>query len=247
MSTELARVGAFIAHYASEYYDPVKAHEYYLRNRELKGRQSTKGLSDTQKQGLSYAKNQIAERQTADIQSAAEARQAAVEQLRATAQAAREELGTKLQALFESINNKQTEAVDKLYSDKKDKSAEIREAAAQKIAALPPIPKGVSDEQRAKLVARRAQEIADINGSAWDDLVSLAVKSKADHEAILTSTDNQREEAKSQATASRDLVSAGLKAAVDKARTDYEARREQIKADYEATAQREYDAIRTRV
>lgn len=26
----------YLAHYASKYYDPVKAHEYYLRTRELK-------------------------------------------------------------------------------------------------------------------------------------------------------------------------------------------------------------------
>ena len=28
-----------LQHYASPYYDPVKAHEYYMRTRELKGRQ----------------------------------------------------------------------------------------------------------------------------------------------------------------------------------------------------------------
>lgn len=29
-----------IYHYASKYYDPVKAHEYYMQRRELKGRAS---------------------------------------------------------------------------------------------------------------------------------------------------------------------------------------------------------------
>ena len=28
----------YLAHYASPYYDPAKAHEYYMRTRELKGR-----------------------------------------------------------------------------------------------------------------------------------------------------------------------------------------------------------------
>ena len=27
-----------ILHYASPYYDPVKAHEYYMKHRQLKGR-----------------------------------------------------------------------------------------------------------------------------------------------------------------------------------------------------------------
>lgn len=36
----------YLAHYASPYYDPVKAHEYYMKNRELVGRKSTTGLND---------------------------------------------------------------------------------------------------------------------------------------------------------------------------------------------------------
>lgn len=36
----------YLIHYASPYYDPVKAHEYYMKNRELKGRTSTKGFTD---------------------------------------------------------------------------------------------------------------------------------------------------------------------------------------------------------
>ena len=35
-----------LQHYASPYYDPVKAHEYYMRTRELKGRRSVQKLSD---------------------------------------------------------------------------------------------------------------------------------------------------------------------------------------------------------
>lgn len=38
-----------LMHYASANYDPVKAHEYYIRNRDLKGKaKSTKGLSEKQ-------------------------------------------------------------------------------------------------------------------------------------------------------------------------------------------------------
>ena len=30
-------IDELLQHYASPYYDPVKAHEYYMRTRELKG------------------------------------------------------------------------------------------------------------------------------------------------------------------------------------------------------------------
>ena len=49
-----------LAHYASPYYDPVKAHEYYMRTRELKGRKaSTAGLNDEGKGAAAYVKGQI--------------------------------------------------------------------------------------------------------------------------------------------------------------------------------------------
>lgn len=46
---------AVLRHYASPYYDPQKAHEYYMRTRELKGR-STTSLNDEGKKILSYTK-----------------------------------------------------------------------------------------------------------------------------------------------------------------------------------------------
>ena len=40
-------------------YDPQKAHEYYEKHKKLKGRRSTKGFSDTQKEQYAYAKDQL--------------------------------------------------------------------------------------------------------------------------------------------------------------------------------------------
>lgn len=48
-----------LQHYASPYYDPVKAHEYYMRTRELKGRRSVQKLSDEGKKVWAYTKNEI--------------------------------------------------------------------------------------------------------------------------------------------------------------------------------------------
>jgi hypothetical protein len=49
---------------ASVDYDPKKAHEYYMKHRKLKGRKrSTKGFSESQKEQLVYAKDQIKKQQ----------------------------------------------------------------------------------------------------------------------------------------------------------------------------------------
>lgn len=50
-----------IRHYASPYYDPVKAHEYYEEHKKLKGRTSTAGLNDTGKEAARYVKNSLNE------------------------------------------------------------------------------------------------------------------------------------------------------------------------------------------
>src|SRR5215212_8902743 len=101
-------VDEFLAHYASQYYDPAKAHEYYLRNRELKGRQSTKGMSDTQRQAWSYTKNQIVLARKADLEGASEAQKTFLQQAREQAKALREEISAKMKDLIESLANKDT-------------------------------------------------------------------------------------------------------------------------------------------
>lgn len=55
----------WLEHYASPYYDPVKAHEYYEKHKHLKGRVSTSGLNDEGKEIAGHIKETInAERKT---------------------------------------------------------------------------------------------------------------------------------------------------------------------------------------
>jgi hypothetical protein len=63
------RVEDFLAHYASKYYDPVKAKEYYERTKELKGRepQLSKESREKQSQATAYVRNEISTRKKADL------------------------------------------------------------------------------------------------------------------------------------------------------------------------------------
>ena len=58
-----------ILHYASPYYDPVKAHEYYIKHRELKGRNSTAGLNEEGKAAASYVKEQLTTERKSKVES----------------------------------------------------------------------------------------------------------------------------------------------------------------------------------
>lgn len=59
-----------IAHYASPYYDPVKAHEYYERTKKLKGRKTGTSLNDAGKEAKTYVRTQINSKRDQDLKNA---------------------------------------------------------------------------------------------------------------------------------------------------------------------------------
>lgn len=59
----------WLKHYASPYYDPVKAHEYYMEHRKLVGRKSTAGLNDEGKKMAAYIKNDLNEKRKSEVES----------------------------------------------------------------------------------------------------------------------------------------------------------------------------------
>ena len=57
----------YIAHYASPYYDPVKAHEYYEEHKKLKGRREGRTLTEEGVKAKMYVKKTINEKRDADL------------------------------------------------------------------------------------------------------------------------------------------------------------------------------------
>lgn len=106
------KVDAFLAHYSSKYYDPAKAREYYLRTRELKGREPVLSAESRQKQSeaMAYVSKEIQTRRTADLtkldaaaKAQAEAHTARMEKLQGEAKEFQEKIVAKLKAKLEQI------------------------------------------------------------------------------------------------------------------------------------------------
>lgn len=92
----------FLSHYASEYYDPAKAREYYLRTRELKGRRSGSGLkSEKKKEAWAYAKEKITTERDELIKETGAELKMDIELLRTEAKRKRDQLTEHLKALLE--------------------------------------------------------------------------------------------------------------------------------------------------
>lgn len=223
------RVEAFLAHYASEFYDPQKAHEYYERNKELKGRQSTKGFSDTQRQALSYTKNQIGAAKKAELAKAQADQKAKLEAIRKSTEASRARIAAKLQNLLRSIQAKATKSLPPKPKPKLQKLNEIPPNASPKLRAY-------LEKQNAEISKTNKQAVDKVNAD-------YAVKVQAAQKVASESSSAARK------IASAEIKKAGAdaKAAVQKARDAYAASRKQTDAKYKQASDTEFENIRTQL
>jgi hypothetical protein len=221
------RVEDFIAHYASEFYDPVKAHEYYERNKQLKGRQTTKGMSDVQKQALSYTKKSIGDAKKADLKKAEAARKAQLEAVRASAEAARTRIEAKLKGLLDQLQNKV-----KVIPKPKPKLKPLNEIPANASEAV----KAYLEKQNAH-IRQANKKIVDKANADYSAKVQAAQKVASDNSLA----------ARKAASAEIRKIGTDAKAAIAKARANYEASKKQTEAKYKQASDTEYNNIRTQL
>lgn len=255
-----------LQHYASPYYDPVKAHEYYMRTRELKGRRSTTKLNDEGKKVWAYTKNEISGKKKEKVKEEQEKRKQKIAELRAKAKVTREQISAKLKELNAQLTEESSSRRSRVDSRKKSDLEDIGEEADQKeridekknteierLMAIE-IPSGLSKEERAKRVAERNEKIAKLRDDASEDKSKVSEQAKAEKEEVRTSasrkkkritedTKEERADNSANAKSEREKVSAELKAAVTAAREAYKAAKENLDATYEDLYQQEFDKI----
>lgn len=142
--TETREYNSTKTSYKSKYYDPEKAHEYYLKNRQLKGGYSTKGLSDETVSGWSYAKENVTNEKKQKLQAINAQYQAKIAEYREIAAQRRKELSNQISEALAGIKDeadrkKEAERLKKqLEMAKINKSAEeikkkVRNAMSESI------------------------------------------------------------------------------------------------------------------
>lgn len=95
-----------IAHYASPYYDPEKAHEYYMKNRELKGRSGSSSDSDVSDNSRSTSKlNDSGKSIWKQVQG----------NIKAEKKSVKENLNAQRDAQIEAIKNKSQQSQEKIF------------------------------------------------------------------------------------------------------------------------------------
>lgn len=206
--------------YADPNYDPVKAHEYYMEHRQLKGNRSTKGFSETQKAQIAFAKAQLSDQKTDQLAEINEWKKA------------------QIQAISERVKNQNMDireararAVEAMREAAKAKKETLTRMGKLKIEALrrhlqemPPERKKQMRDKIESLIGTLSNKMADakfkITENTQKKVKKTQEKAKAETEKNTAKGKADKENVRAQAKAKKEEVKAGYESAVDKAYSD---------------------------
>ena len=103
--------------YASKYYDPVKAHEYYIKHRQLKGKRERKSTSQLNEAGKIAAK---------------EVKEALLAEKKAILSSIRDDMQIKIRFLRQQLKGLSKEARKRRREEFKQAIADLRQEAKDK-------------------------------------------------------------------------------------------------------------------
>lgn len=221
-----------LMHYASKYYDPVKAREYYLKTRELKGREPgqaeelSKESRQKQSEATAYVKNAMSTENRTANQQASEAQKARLEKLRNDAQASKKAIMDKIEARLAQIKSDTTKK---------------REAALASIPKpkLRPIPEHLPEKRKAFLREQNNKLSQAYNNRVSRATAKVNTEIKAENDKFRGEKDAARAEVRQ--------IGENLKAAVTQARESYAAAKQARAETYKSTLNSELTNIRDNV
>lgn len=165
-----------LKHYASPYYDPVKAHEYYMKNRELKGensRKSTAGLNDEGKAVAQYVKNQLDTERKSKVDAHNNQTQAQIDVKKNNMDSTINAKKKNMTASIESHKTQTKEKIEKLREELKGMSMDDWNKHAERIQSEIAKLRESNDTIRAKLQAEYSSESANLRTAYKNDSTNL--------------------------------------------------------------------------
>ena len=165
-----------LKHYASPYYDPVKAHEYYMKNRELKGensRKSTAGLNDEGKAVARYVKNQLDTERKSKVDAHNNQTQAQIDVKKNNMDSTINAKKKNMIASIESYKTQTKEKIEKLREELKGMSMDDWNKHAERIQSEIAKLRESNDTIRAKLQAEYSSESANLRTAYKNDSTNL--------------------------------------------------------------------------
>lgn len=252
MSDVQSFVTRYLAHYASEYYDPAKAREYYLKTRELKGRRSGSGLkSDKKKEAWAYAKDKIETERDELIKETGNELKQDIQIMRTEATQKRKDIGVYLKAILNNISvgrksesdkiarrrERQAKAIARTHKRESEKIAEEHKKESEKIAERHRLESKKISEETAKKIAAlpvipkgiSTDQRARLAAERSAEIAKIRGDSKKAQDSLSSNTDKERKILAGKTEASQKVLSS-------KTTADRKKISDEVKADREALA-----------
>ena len=247
---------SYLIHYASPYYDPVKAHEYYMKNRQLKGKRSTAGLNEKGRKAASYVKAQINKKRDSSISEIKSSKDQAISEVKSQI----EELKSLSKEEKEAKRTEINEHISILRDQAKSEKERIKEELASRINQRTISSKRETDSLRARLKnanpvekaalqerinrltnervednnADRSKSAADVKGVSNElsrQSTALRDELKAYNANVTSLTNEKVSEMRSSINSIREQAKELIKQLRDDANTNYEKELAKIKSD----------------
>lgn len=236
----------FMHQYASKYYDPVKAHEYYERTKKLKGR-STSGMSDEQKKTWRVVKDNVMTEKKQETEQIKESSQAEMESIKSEAAATRQRISEKLKAWLEGITKQTSSKKESLSETAKREKERIQAERQRKLDALPTIPRTASPAQKERMRITNAKERDSINKEAKSKIAEVTERTSKKRSDISDESSDDKSVVRESASQERKVVSEKLKTAIGSVREKVKEIKEALNASTEDTLDREYENIMSKI
>ena len=200
-----------LKHYASPYYDPVKAHEYYMKNRELQGRKSTAKLNDNGREAAQYVKNRLTTERKTKVQDHKDYTDSQIESLRSGKDSA-----------IESNNNEKQRKIESLSDKKKSDISEYSAQTQEKIDQLRALLKSMSTAKKAQYKEKVNTIIEALRYDNKQKRAEIQEQYKSDSTSVKEDTKNRNANLRSDFSSSRSSLNQTHKDTRTKLKEEYD-------------------------
>ena len=179
---------SWLAHYASPYYDPVKAHEYYEKHKHLKGRVSTSGLNEEGRAIAGHIKENINSERKAKIDANNKAMNETISSSKASSDSRVKALNAKRSQEIQSSKAAMESKIQSFKSLASSLKSQHTNVLKSRIGSLNSLLRGSghSDEEKEKIRAE-VEKLREENSQKREEITSrfndLTNKARSDHAA----------------------------------------------------------------
>ena len=227
--------------YASKYYDPDKAHEYYEKTKKLKGRRSNAGLNEEGQAVAEYMRKQVDEEHAKELGLHTEEAKRKIEQLDTDLETTVESISNNLSAALEAARNATSANIETAKARLQTVIANSSERIQNQVTQLREKMEGAPSAAARRGFENQIEQLQEVNSKNRDALADQFAEEYAMAQSNYTSTAEQLSTKAEEDTANAKEATAAGK---ENVKANYQKIAEELEEKYGQIMVDEMDKIR---